>query len=236
MNANHWAGNCPDCGAVGIGSKRLTNTLFMVKCAGGHKFLTDSYKGYTKPVEHQFNTMENIHYPDIVRQLAKDGREILDSCTPERMHLLHMAVGISGEVAELFEAMNKADKDFENILEECGDIEFYFEGYHQGVGLKIKYTSSPDIEGSYQRFLADLVIAAGDLLDATKKIVFYDQAPDINNITKCLAGIEQAKRGFYHSMGFNVNHAKSHNIKKLGKRYKDFNYSDKQAKERADKK
>lgn len=240
---NHWAGNCPECGAAGIGSKRLINTLFIIKCFRGHTFLKDSYKDYkdyTKPIEHQFKYMDEIQYTNMVNRLAKDGGEILNSCTPNKIHLLHMAVGLSGEVAELFEAMNKPNKDFENILEECGDIEFYFEGYHQGVGLQNNYAPSLPLirkeKTNWHKSLTDLVIAAGDLLDATKKVVFYDQAPDITNIRGCLARIGRIKLELYSAIGLSQNDAQNHNIRKLSKRYKDFNYSDEQAKERADKK
>ena len=59
--------------------------------------------------------------------------------TPEKCHLLHMALGIFGEAAELLEAVyghvsNNQPLDTENCIEEAGDIEFYVEGFLQGLG------------------------------------------------------------------------------------------------------
>lgn len=59
--------------------------------------------------------------------------------TDEQYHLLHMAIGIAGEAAELLEATvnyclsNKWDN--EHITEELGDLEFYLEGFRQGPGM-----------------------------------------------------------------------------------------------------
>lgn len=58
----------------------------------------------------------------------------------EDAHLMHMAIGISGEAGELLDAIKKQviyckALDRENALEELGDLEFYMEGMRQGLGL-----------------------------------------------------------------------------------------------------
>lgn len=82
----------------------------------------------------------NIDYPDMVKKLVKDGQRILDQITAEEMHLLHMAVGISGEAGELLDAVKKASVykkqiDRVNVIEELGDLEFYMEGLRQGLKI-----------------------------------------------------------------------------------------------------
>lgn len=55
----------------------------------------------------------------------------------EQAHLLHMAVGVAGEAAELLEAViqhiDGEALNLENCLEELGDLEFYLEGFRQGL-------------------------------------------------------------------------------------------------------
>jgi NTP pyrophosphatase (non-canonical NTP hydrolase) len=77
--------------------------------------------------------MEYLRYNDFVRLLAKKPEHIIADLTPDSAHLLHMAVGVSGESGELLDAIKKSaiynkplDKD--NVLEELGDLMFYMQG------------------------------------------------------------------------------------------------------------
>lgn len=84
--------------------------------------------------------MQKINYEDMVRDLAKPGDEILASLTPEKAHLLHMAIGAAGEAGELLDAVKKyviynKPLDLNNVIEELGDLEFYMEGVRQGVDV-----------------------------------------------------------------------------------------------------
>lgn len=79
-------------------------------------------------------------YSDMVRRLAKDGDIIAQQMTGHNAHLLHMAVGVSGESGELLDAIKKAviyrkPLDTVNVIEELGDLEFYLEGLRQGLGI-----------------------------------------------------------------------------------------------------
>lgn len=81
-----------------------------------------------------------IPYPEMVVTLAKPGQAIQDSLTPDRCHLLHMTMGISGEAGELLDAIKKVviygkPLDITNIIEELGDLEFYLEGLRQGLDI-----------------------------------------------------------------------------------------------------
>lgn len=82
--------------------------------------------------------------------------------TPEQADLLHMAVGIAGEAGELLHAvmshiLNDEPIDYENVIEELGDIEFFMEGFRQNQGITREETISQNIsklstrysEGSY---------------------------------------------------------------------------------------
>lgn len=82
----------------------------------------------------------NIAHPEMVQTLCKPGRTIRLELTDDGAHLLHMAVGVSGEAGELLDAVKKATIyckpiDRENVIEELGDLEFYMEGLRQGLNI-----------------------------------------------------------------------------------------------------
>ncbi len=82
----------------------------------------------------------NISHPELVSALAKPGQKIAEEMTGPDAHLIHMAIGISGEAGELLDAIKKRaiyrkELDRENVIEELGDLEFYLEGIRQGLGL-----------------------------------------------------------------------------------------------------
>lgn len=79
---------------------------------------------------------------EFVRGLCKTGSVIAEELTPEDCHMLHMAIGISGEAGELLDAIKKAaiyrkPLDVANIVEECGDLLFYITGMLDSIGLDI---------------------------------------------------------------------------------------------------
>ncbi len=49
----------------------------------------------------------NIVYSEMVAALAKPGEKIASELTGEDAHLIHMAIGISGESGELLDAIKK---------------------------------------------------------------------------------------------------------------------------------
>ena len=72
-------------------------------------------------------------YADFVAALVKPGSDIKSELTPHDCHLIHMAIGISGEAGELLDAVKKAviyrkPLDLQNVIEEAGDILFYLTG------------------------------------------------------------------------------------------------------------
>lgn len=79
-------------------------------------------------------------YNEMVKALAKDGEEIRSDLTATDAHIIHMIMGVAGEVGELLDAIKKAvmyrkRMDRANVVEELGDIEFYLEGLRQGLEI-----------------------------------------------------------------------------------------------------
>ena len=173
-------------------------------------------------------SISNEEYQNMVFDLAKPGQTIIDELTPQSMHLLHMAIGVAGEVAELIDAT-----DLDNVLEEFGDIEFYLEGFALFAPVERPTQSNPP-----KQAVPELVIAAGDLLDACKRSSIYADPICITTLVKCLHRVHIAVNTMYdlYPPHINIETAKQRNFKKLGKRYEDHKYSNNAAIERADKK
>ncbi len=84
----------------------------------------------------------NYPYHEFVSRLCKSGEQITAELSPEQAHLVHMAMGVSGEAGELLDAIKKSaiygkPLDWENVIEECGDLLFYIQGVlnHRGIRL-----------------------------------------------------------------------------------------------------
>ena len=188
--------------------------------------------------------MEKINHSDMVRQLAKPGADIIAQLTPNSVHLLHMAVGVSGEAGELLEAVIDCDDindiDIGNLLEEFGDMEFYLEGLRQEMGFKRKDTIN-GLAKSIDDFVdvkiefARLSMETGKLLDAVKKMAIYVKPINARAVMDSLKDIESCLLNLRQR--FDIDHVEclEHNVNKLGERYKGHNYSNEQAQDRADK-
>ena len=93
----------------------------------------------------------------MVKGLAKDGNIIAAEMTGPNAHLLHMAVGVSGEAGELIDAVKKAviyqkPLDRVNVIEELGDLEFYMEGLRQGLDITREETLEANIAKLGKRY------------------------------------------------------------------------------------
>lgn len=76
---------------------------------------------------------------------------------------------------------------------------------------------------------------AGELLDAVKKSAIYRKPLDRENVVEELGDLEFYMEGLRQGLGITREETLEANIKKLGKRYEGFKYSDKAAQLRADK-
>lgn len=84
--------------------------------------------------------MQDKDYSQFVKASCKPGEYILESLTPEKCHLWHMASCIPGEGGELFDAVKKfviyeKPLDRTNVIEELSGLEFYMEGLRQALGI-----------------------------------------------------------------------------------------------------
>lgn len=189
-----------------------------------------------------------INHADMVKVLAKSGETIADELTGENAHLLHMAVGISGEAAELLAAFETpaetgAPIDMENVLEELGDLEFYIEGLRQGLGVtrktirdtfpSVMLTPNGDYDSGW--FAVKISIRSGEILDLIKKVVVYQKDVELDKIVKELSSLETVLDALRDSCDITYEECLEANIAKLGKRYEGFKYSDSAAQTRADK-
>jgi NTP pyrophosphatase (non-canonical NTP hydrolase) len=76
---------------------------------------------------------------------------------------------------------------------------------------------------------------AGELLDAVKKATVYRKELDRVNIIEELGDLEFYMEGLRQELGITRGETLEENIKKLGKRYEGFKYSNQAAINRADK-
>jgi len=193
-------------------------------------------------------------YGEFVEDLAKDGEEILGEVTAENMHLLHMAIGMSGEVGELLDPIvlseDWAEFDRENMLEELGDYEFYLEGFRQGIGVSREsivcdLVFSADVDHSYLdhfEYVAGMLKACvlalssytASILDLVKKHVIYQQDFNQNSAIEYLKEIDYFLQMMRQALRLTRSDVLDFNMEKLMVRYSK-GYSDQQAKDRADK-
>lgn len=183
-------------------------------------------------------------HTDMVVSLAKDGQAIIDELDPVKAHLLHMAVGVSGEAAELLAAYFASDNslDVVNVVEELGDLEFFLAGIrvtlnvgHANV-VAHDYEVSSDVgihEGSIPAIF--LSIAAGNLLDVIKKHAIYGKPLAVEEALSYMVDVEAHMGSIRGALGFTRDQVLAVNGQKLGKRYVKGSYTNEAAIERADK-
>lgn len=194
----------------------------------------------------------SITHPEMVKNLAKNGADIIKELTPCSMHILHMAVGIAGEAGEILEQIHNktsiGEVDEKNLIEELGDLEFYMEGFRQEMGfsrdqtITIFHELGHNDKNMTEAFgaVADLAMCTLKLLDEAKKFSIYVKPANARNMLDDLIEIEICLE--HVRQHFDILHSEciDHNIHKLygGKnaRYKEGKFSNKQAQDRADKK
>lgn len=81
-----------------------------------------------------------MKHEDLVRDLVKSGIDIKAQLTAHDCHVIHMAMGIAGEAGEILDYIKKVvmyrkELDYDHLVEELGDLEFYLEGLRQSCGM-----------------------------------------------------------------------------------------------------
>ena len=107
-------------------------------------------------IEEREQTIKTNH-ATMVRDLSKPGKDIQATLGDNDCHMVHMLLGVSGEVGELVDALKKRiiygkPLDITNIIEELGDIEFYLEGIRQGLGISRIETLIANLEKLGKRY------------------------------------------------------------------------------------
>lgn len=183
-----------------------------------------------------------ISHAEMVKGLAKDGDKILAYLDSEKCDLWHMTFALSGEVAELYDCLRKSEFDRKNFVEELGDLEFYLERIRQILEVTekeivhIRTFLNLDALKSMNWLAGQLVVSCGNFLDTVKKHLIYEKDLEEHKALLYLAEIEVVLYHIRSRKAVSRSETIKNNILKLGNRYKGFNYSDKQAQERADKK
>lgn len=101
--------------------------------------------------------IDTSDYHMFVMRLAKPGKDILQNLSANDTHLMHMLLGLSGEVGELIDGLKKSiiygkPPDEENVIEELGDIEFYLQGIRSSLLLSREECISANMAKLKRRF------------------------------------------------------------------------------------
>jgi NTP pyrophosphatase (non-canonical NTP hydrolase) len=96
-------------------------------------------------------------YQQFVNSIVKPGDEIICQLTPQKAHLLHMAVGVSGEAGELLDAIKKhcvyqKQIDLNHVMEEAGDILFYLTGLLSELDMTIEECINANMDKLSKRY------------------------------------------------------------------------------------
>lgn len=191
----------------------------------------------------------------MVRQLSKDGDQIITELDAMKAHRWHMASALLGEVSELFEA---DINDTENLIEEVGDCLFYLEGicytFDDFDGFETLVASSGLEDPTRPIFniglatpvnhtarLISFTVLCGRIFDSIKreaiynKPIFEDESKVREIKAQLITAYQVLDQFVFESVKFDLNYCRERNIEKLGERYDGFKYSNESAINRADK-
>lgn len=136
-----------------------------------------------------------------------------------------MFVGIMDEVYELNIAQTNNHK--KNVVEELGDMLFYTEGLIQDFDINIaEHKFFPLSRDETYQILARTV----------KRHVFYEQELDMKNLFNCYLNLIGWIKFDANGLGLTIADVQENNMDKLAERYPNYDYTDKKANERVDKK
>lgn len=187
-----------------------------------------------------------LSYSQMVAQLCKPGADIISQMTASQAHLLHMAVGMAGEAAEvvtedvaLLENVGRGEMDPSALILELGDYEFYLEGFKANVFAPHPLSAqkaarlTPTI-GSRAEANIMLLLRTNTLLDDVKKHAIYGKTK-VSTDENILA-IEACLEFFATRVaGVTREEVRARNMAKLAKRYPGFQFSTSAAIAQADK-
>lgn len=115
--------------------------------------------------------MNTKDYGKMVHCLFKDANDIMRTLTPEQLNLLHCTMGLAGEAAEVMDLIKKSvmtgiPLDFNKVIKEMGDTEFYMEATRQALGVSRETVLNVNMQklsgkgGRYENGYSDAAAAA----------------------------------------------------------------------------
>lgn len=112
-----------------------------------------------------------MKYSKLVQSLWKPGKDILNTLSPRDIEILHAAIGIAGESAEVMDEIKKSviyGKPFhiEKIVEELGDVEFYLEALRQTLDI----TREECLEGNIRKLSSRYTSGTYTDVDAINRV------------------------------------------------------------------
>ena len=124
-------------------------------------------------------------YQQFVNSIVKPGDEIIRQLTPHQAHLLHMAVGVSGEAGELLDAIKKhcvyqKPINMENVMEEAGDILFYLTGLLNDLDISLEDCINANMDKLSKRYPNGSYSNAAAIARADKNDQPSDVKPLVN--------------------------------------------------------
>lgn len=130
--------------------------------------------------------------------------------------LLHTAMGLVTEVAELFESVIKeGEEDLVNRKEELGDITWYLAVGFKALGEEFQFAEPS------QELGADLITCVGAFMDMQKRAFFYNEPYDREAAFNLLKKIAGAVAYIAVEGGFLFEDVFDANIANLTKRFPD---------------
>jgi phosphoribosyl-ATP pyrophosphohydrolase len=175
-------------------------------------------------------------FEEMATKLFKYGSQLLPQMTDKTMSLIHLALGVQGEMLEIAIAPTPA-----NLVEEFGDMEFFLfvlcvvMGYKKQDIFKLEVSDRMVGRGD----MGDMIRGAESVGDILKKHTMYGKVIDELELQKSMAVMYRAMYLAYAQIGVDSNIVLRGNIDKLmGKsdsRYADGVYSDEAAINRSDK-
>jgi hypothetical protein len=166
---------------------------------------------------------------------ARDFAPVINRITEiKNLRLIHASVGITSEVAELFQLERKSRSnslDRTNLLEECGDILWYVAIAADALDKVDEIMAPTHVGVSYIKFDDDLGDAlftgaaylsevAGTIADlAVKKLVFYGKPFDTKLLVEQLFEVHMNVKFLLDAAGYSIEDARLVNIAKLKARY-----------------
>jgi hypothetical protein len=161
-------------------------------------------------------------YQDFVVKLASDKSDLATA-----------AIGICDEAAELFGATGDGAATQHDVLKECSDVLWYctYGAYRLGTTLStlLKETAQADLTGFYDDraalisslpyFRENLVIRAGSVAGAIKKVLYHGHAADVEHVEWKVSLVLESLLGIAAVFGITTQEIIDANVEKLSQRY-----------------